>query len=95
MKGKIVFNNQSSRIAAAHIGKQRYIVFEYGPNERFDIDDELLEVVDSFGTNVCKRVATNKNVRINVLSSAMSYTKAKLVVAPWQDDITAGTDVVC
>lgn len=95
MKGKIVFVNKASRIAAAHIGGQKYIVFEYSKNDRFESGDELINFSDKFGLQACRKVSAEKKTKINVLSSAMSYAKAKLVVAPWQEDGVTETSASC
>lgn len=83
MRGKVIFVNQASRLAAVHVGTQKYIVFEYQGNEHFRKDDELNRLRDEYGEAECVSTRTGKKVKIKILSSAMSYEKAKLVVAPW------------
>ncbi len=94
MNGKIVFVNPASRLAAAYTGKQQYVVFEYQGIDHFKEGEELTGIRDNFGHGICRRTAGGKKVAINVLSSAMSYAKAKLVVAPWQDVNVEEKDVI-
>lgn len=84
MKGKIIFVNISRRLAAAYVGQQQYIVFEFPANTDLEENDELDNLRDSFGMANSRRLSDNKDVKLNVLSSAMSFAKAKLVVSPWQ-----------
>jgi len=94
MKCKIVFVNPASRLAAAHVGNQQYVVFEYLGIDHFKEGEELEAMNPKFGHCICKRPASGTKITINVLSSSMSYAKAKLVVAPWQDTNAEETSAV-
>ncbi|WP_086932261.1 hypothetical protein [Agarilytica rhodophyticola] len=93
MKGKIVFVNMSSRLAAAFVGQDQYIVFEFPTNCELKENDELENLADTFGFASCYRLSDNKNIKLNILSSAMSFAKAKLVVSPWQESYTDDVSV--
>jgi len=84
MKGKITFINSASRLAAAYIGQEQYLVFEYNNSEAFEEGEELENLSEGFAKISCQRMATGAEAAVTVLSSAMSQAKAKLVVAPWQ-----------
>jgi len=81
----VVFVNQMSQLAAAHVGQHAYVVFEYEGKHHFELDEELANLSDAFGKVECLRIDKEERCNINILSSSMSYAKAKLVVAPWQD----------
>lgn len=85
VKGKIVFVNPASRIAAAYIGSGKCIVFEYQSANHFKKGEVLNNLRNSYGHVICDRVSIGKKAMVNVLSTVMDQHTAKLVVAPWQD----------
>lgn len=85
MLGKVVIVNPSSRLAAAHVGEDHYVVFEYHGRDHFRIGEELDNLRENYGITICKRAGSAKKTAINVLSSKLTFHQAKLVVAPWQD----------
>lgn len=85
MLGKVVIVNPSSRLAAAYVGGEQYVVFEYHGLDHFRIGEELDNLRENYGITICKRAGSIKKTAINVLSSKLSFNQAKLVVAPWQD----------
>lgn len=85
MLGKVVIVNPTSRLAAAHVGGEHYVVFEYHGLDHFRIGEELDNLRENYGIVICKREGSLKKTAINVLSSKLSFKQAKLVVAPWQD----------
>lgn len=87
IKGKVVFVNPASRIAAAYIGGGQCVVFEYQSSDHFKVGEILDRLRDTYGHNICDRLSVGRKATVNVLSSAMDRRKAELVVAPWRDDV--------
>lgn len=85
MKGKVLFVNPASRLAAAYIGVGRCVVFEYQSAHHFKVGEMLDNLRDSYGHAICDRLDIANRATINVLSSAMTRDKAELIVAPWRD----------
>ena len=77
--------NEASRLAAVQVGAQKYIVLEYRSNEHFKKGDELDCLRQEYGDLECTCLRIGYSVSVTILSSAMSFEKAKLVVAPWQN----------
>ncbi len=87
IKGKVLFVNPASRIAAAYIGGGQCIVFEYQSSDHFKVGEVLDRLRSSYGHNICDRVTLGCRATVNVLSSAMDRRKAELVVSPWRDTV--------
>ncbi len=92
MEGKIRFVNKSSRLVAAQVGKNEFIVFEYSSKNLFECGDIVEKLSNEVGRNIVVHTASGESasikkgkVAVNILSTIMDFTKAKLVVAPWQD----------
>lgn len=85
MTAKVIFANPASRLAAAQVAENDYLVFEYMGNEHLR-EGELLENLNERPGHVICRRSSGRKITINILSPSMSYARAKLVVAPWQDE---------
>ncbi len=85
IKGKIIFVNPASRIAAAYIGNGNCLVFEYQCRNHFKEGEMIDRLRDSYGPVICHRLSSGNMTTINVLSSVMDRQRAHLIVAPWQD----------
>ncbi|MFL0809308.1 MAG: hypothetical protein K6L76_02720 [Agarilytica sp.] len=88
MKGKIVFVNPASRLAAAHIGAGQCIVFEYTSMDHFKEGEMVDRLRDDYGHAICERMNRGVKATINVLSPPIDRCRAELVVAPWRETIT-------
>lgn len=88
MKGKVVFVNPASRLAAAHIGNGQCVVFEYKSMDHFKVGEMVDRLRDSYGHTICVRLAGDVKATINVLSQPIDRCRAELVVAPWRETIT-------
>ena len=86
MKANVVFANPASRLAAAQIAENDYIVFEFMSNQPMRIGEVLETPLARPGHMICKRHSSGRKLTINVLSSSMCYARAKSIVAPWQDE---------
>ncbi len=85
MKGKVLFVNPASRIAAAYIGSGRCVVFEYQSTVHFKVGEMVDNLRSSYGHAICERLDLGSRSTINVLSSVMTRDTAELIVAPWRD----------
>lgn len=83
MNAKIVFVNLSSRLAAARVNDDQYLVFEYKSGSVFKVGESIECSVFKLGPVSC--IHGEAKSQVNILSPSMSFAKAKLVVAPWQD----------
>lgn len=85
MKGKVLFVNPASRLAAAYIGVGRCVVFEYKSTNHFKVGEMLDNLRDSYGHAICERMDLGKRASVQVLSAVMTRGTAELIVAPWRD----------
>lgn len=86
--GIVVFINQLNRLGAAQVGENAYVIFEYGYANPLSVGDRLLGLTKCVGqriVHVVRAQGQNEHLPLNILSSAMGFDRAKLVVAPWQD----------
>lgn len=86
MKAKVVFTNIASRIAAAQIAENDYIVFEFMSIQPVRVGEVLEYPQARLGHMICQRESSGRRMTIKILSASMSYARAKSIVAPWQDE---------
>ncbi len=86
MKAKVVFANTASRIAAAQIAENDYIVFEFMSIQPLRVGEVLEYPQARLGHMICKRMSSDRRMTIKTLALGMSYARAKSIVAPWQDE---------
>lgn len=86
MRANVVFANTASRLAAAQVAENDYIVFEFMSNQPLRVGEVLQTPHARPGYMICKRESSGRKMTVKTLSSGLSYARAKSIVAPWQDE---------
>ncbi len=93
VKGKVVYVNTNTHLAAVDIGDEKMIVMEFDGQTQIKAGDRIGNICEGYGAATCTLGKGQKAVDVRVLSSGMSPAKAKMVVAPWQQSHSAQSDL--